>query len=466
MNLVVGVPPQILSLQQSGLIQRAFHDGLFPNLSFRQEALREEWPAHAGTELIITRPGLLSPVVKPNTAGADPLPQAVPFEQWYVRLLQFASTIDTHVPTAATAAQELFIRNIHQLGLQAGQSINRIARNALCKPYLSGSTVLIAAALTADTSIRVAALSGFTDVVVPNSQVRPAAVSSTNPLAITIGTGGTKRSNTVIGFQPDNLADPDGPGTLLLGSAVGGAGFASRVTVDSAYAPIRIRSGGAATIDGIATTDTFLLQLAINAVAKLRANNVPPHEDGYYHAHLPPGANAQLFADPVFQRLNQSIPEGKAYGSGFVGATSGILFFMDNESPDYSNCGSRTLTGTNAYYSEDIAAETTNDAGTNIGRVIITGKGCLYEKWFDESKHFVTEAGITGKVGDFSVVNNGISIPTDGIRLVLRSPMDRLQQMVAATWSISTAFAAASDITAPGPVPARYRRAIVIEYAA
>jgi hypothetical protein len=133
MGLVLGVPAAMQELNQKGLLERAFHDGLFPNLAFRKEAMYEEWPANTGTEIFMTRPGLLKPKTKPLTPGSDPTPQAVPYEQWVARLEQYADTIDTHTPTSATAQANLFLRNIHQLGLQAGQSVNRVARNSLFK---------------------------------------------------------------------------------------------------------------------------------------------------------------------------------------------------------------------------------------------------------------------------------------------------------------------------------------------
>ena len=73
-------------------------------------------------------------------------------------------------------------------------------------------------------------------------------------------------------------------------------------------------------------------------------------------------------------------------------------------------------------------------------------------------------SGIMGKIGQFDVVNNGIQILTERIRLVLRSAMDRLGQKVAATWSISTSFPVPSDITAQSG-PERYKRGIVLEHA-
>lgn len=459
MGLVLGVPPAILELVQSGLLERAFHDGLYPALQYRSEAQFEEWPANTGTEVFMSRPGLLTPVVKPLNPGVDPVPQTVSFEQWVARLNRYGSTIDTHVPTSVVSNGDQFLRNIHQLGLQAGQSLNRIPRNALFQSYLSGHTVTIAAAAAGDTQIRVAALNGFVDVVVKGSNVRPRTVSASSPLAITITGVGLRN---VTGYDPDNPDDPNGPGTLYLDAAIGGAGIAARTPVVSSAAPLVIRSGGGASTDAIGAADVFVLQDLINAVNKLRRNNVPPHEDGFYHVHVSTDGNSQVFTDTSFQRLNTSLPEYQYYREAFLGAIAGGTCFLNTESPDLNNSGARTATGTNAFYSEDIGAETTNEGGINIGRIIVTGRGALYERGLDE-RQYVTEAGVTGKVGEFQVVNAGVEVETKGVRLILRAPLDRLMDQVAATWSISTSFPVPSDVTSGGPQ--RYKRAVVIEHA-
>lgn len=459
MSLVLGVPPQVLKLIQEGLLERAFHDGLFPALMYRNEAIAEEWQANSGTEIFMSRPGLLAPIVKPIAAGADPTPQAVSYEQWVARLERYAGTIDTHIPTSVVSNSDMFLRNIHQLGLQAGQSLNRIPRNSLFKAYLSGHTVTIAAALAAATTIRVAALNGFTDVVLTGSQVRPAAVSAATPLAITITGIGTRN---VIGYTPDDPDDPYGPGTLLLDAAIGGAGIAARTPIVSSQRPQVIRSGGGASVDAIGAADTFTLQDLINAVNRLRKNNVQPHEDGYYHAHISTDGNSQVFADPAFQRLNTALPDHSYYQEAFLGTIAGSASYLNNEAPDFQNAGGRVATGVNAFYSEDIGAETTNETGINIGRIIVTGRGALVERYLDE-KAYVTEAGVTGKVGEFTIVNAGIEVQTERIRLILRAPLNRLQDVVAASWSCTTSFPVPSDVSNGGPE--RYKRAIVIEHA-
>lgn len=458
-SVVSSVPAAINNLVQQGLLERAFHDGLFPKLQYRAEAQKEEWAANTGTEIYMSRPGLLAPIVKPIAAGTDPTPQVINYEQWVARLQRFSGTIDIHMPSSAVANADLFLRNIHQLGLQAGQSLNRIPRNELFKAYLGGQTVAIAAGVTGDTSIRVAALNGFTEVVIAGSTVRPVPVSSSTPLAITI-TGVTGTRN-VIGFTADDPDDAFGPGTLLLSSSLG-ASVANRAPVISSAAPRIIRSGGGTSVDALGAADTFVLQDAINATNRLRSNNVQPHEDGYYHAHISPEVNAQVFTDPAFQRLNTALPDHSYYQEGFIGTIAGIAFFINNETPKYDTAGSRVSTGTSAFYSSDIGAETTNNTAVNVGRTIVTGRGALYEKWLNESA-YVSEAGITGKIGEFTVVNSGIEVTTENIRLILRAPVNRLQDQVSATWSVSTSFPVPSDVTSGGAE--KFKRAIVIESA-
>jgi hypothetical protein len=457
------VPASIAQLQQQGLLERAFHDGLYPNLAYRAEAMPEEWPLNTGQQIFMTRPGLLKVQTTPLVPGTDPVGQTIPFEQWVATLAQYADSIDVHIPTAVTTSANLFLRSIHQLGLAAGQSVNRIARNALFQAYLSGQTVTTTAPLTGDTTLQVASLNGFTQVVSPAANIAPQTVSSSNPLPITIYTATGSVTNSVVGFIPNNPADLNGPGTLQLLSSVGVSGLTIRTSVVSAYAPRVIRSAGGTSIDAIGAGDTFVLQQAINAVGYLRRAAVQPHEDGFYHAHISALGNAQIFADPVFQRLNQSLPEHVIYKEGFIGTIANVAFFMNLESPETFNTGTQISTANSGVYGQEIGAEVVNGSGVPIGRTIITGRGAMYEKYLDESA-YSTEAGTTGKIGDFDVVNNGISIPTERIRFVLRAPLDKLQQTVTCSWSITTSFPVPSDITAPSG-PQLFKRAIVLEHA-
>jgi hypothetical protein len=457
MAVVYGVPAAVVDLVQKGLLERAFHDGLFPGLLYRNEAMVEEWPANSGETLVMSRPGLLAPAITPLTPGTDPSPTTVAYEQWVATLQRYGGTIDTHMPTAAIAAANIFLRNVHQLGLQAAVTLNRLPRNAMFKAYLSGQTCLTAGAAAAATTVSVASLNGFRDVVALGTAgaTAPLAVSAGNPLAATIG----GEAVSIIGVTPAG-ADLDGPGTLTLAAGLV-ALKASRASVVSAAAPSVIRATTGTSVDALTSSSLFTLQNAIDATNLMRAANVMPHEDGFYHAHISPVANGQIFQDAAWRQLHQSLPDGAAYQQGFIGTIAGIMFYMNVESPTNLNSGTLTATGGSAKYASDIGAEVLNTAGVAVGRVLVTGRGALYEKYLDESQ-YISEAGVTGKIGEFSIVNQGLAIVTERVRLIIRAPLDRLQDMVATTWSCSTSFTCPSDVSSGGPQ--RYKRCVIIEH--
>ena len=166
-GIVLGIPASILKLVQTGLLERAFHDTLFPALLYRMEALFEESNAHTGVQTFMSRAGQLQPVIVPIVPGQDPVPQTLTYEQWIITIQRWTGSIDTSMPTSVVSNADQFMRNIQQLGLQAGQSINRISRNALFQAYLSGQTMSTVQTATTDTSIQVASVNGFTIGRVP-----------------------------------------------------------------------------------------------------------------------------------------------------------------------------------------------------------------------------------------------------------------------------------------------------------
>lgn len=457
------IPEAVFSIIQQGLMKRQFHDALYPALQYRAEAIPEKWEGNTGSEMFETRVGLLAPITQPLRPGTEPQPQAQSYEQWRASLKQFSGADDVDMKQSATAISNTFLSKINTLGLQAGQSVNRLARNSIIKRYLEGNTVLTVAALNTDTILNVASLSGFRESFnIAAGDIRPQPVAPFKPLVITIN-GAIVRN--VVGWQPNDPGDIDGPGRLLLDAAVGGAGAPIRSPVLSSIRPQVVNIGGGTSVDAISASDIVDLQSVINAVAILRDNSVQPHEDGFFHCHISATGNAQLFADPVFQRLNTSLPQGVQYSQGFVGWIAGVMFFMNTEAPNHRNASGRgrVPTGNLSYYSPEIASETTNATGVNIGHTLLTGRGAMRETWFDEGQ-LVSEAGLNGKVGSFQVVNNNISIDLERIRLVIRAPMDRLQQFLSIAWSISTDFPIPTDITATVG-PELLKRAIVIRHA-
>lgn len=454
-----GVPSDIVAVIQDRTLERVFHDSLFPRLLFRLEAVPELWAANIGEKMVFTRTGLMIPKLKPLVPGKDPIPSTYATEQWTATARQQGDTIDTHMPSSYVSIASLFLRNTQNLGLNAAMVMDRIARNNLFTAYLAGETNTTAALGAGVQQVPVASLSGFTENLL-NGELLP--VSPANPLSVTFSTTG-EPANTVIGATPASADYPLGPGILSLATPTTNA-IALRAVVYATNRSRRLRVGGAASIDGMGSTNILTLDDVISAVSRLREQNVPPHADGYYHVHLSPQAEAELFRDNHWQRLHQSLPESYAYRALAVGQAVGCIFFRNTEDPRVGTVTDMlALPGTNggAIVAPEIGAQITNDNGLPIRRTIVTGGGVIYEKYLDESK-YITEAGVTGKIGQFSVVNGGAQVMTQRIRMIIRSPQDRLQQVVTQTWSWSGDYPVPSDLSSGDE--ARYKRAVVIEH--
>jgi len=449
-----GIPTSVQNLIQQDVLERMFHDSLFPAQLFRAEAQAELWEANLGESMLFTRPGLIPVSTKPLVQSSDPTPASYAFEQWRAEAAQYGTPLDTHMPTSSVSLSSMFMRNTQQLGLNAGQTLNRIVRDKLFRAYLGGNTNLAVAALAAATQVEVASLNGFTEIV---ANARPVDVSAGNPLAVTID----GVANTVIGTVPVNAADPLGRGLLLLGTPLAAPAALRAVVLAGSRSRIT-RVGGGTSVDAITSGNILALQDIINATARLRRANVPTMPDGFYHVHLGPEAEAQIFQDPQFQRLYDGVPEGAAYKELAIAQLVGCRFYRNNEVPSDDNSGSLVATGSSAQGSSDIGGDVVNAAGRAIRRTIVIGGAAVYEKYLDESR-YITEAGVTGKIGSFSITNGGVQVMTDRIRYIIRAPLDRAQQVVGQMWSWSGDFAIPTDLLTGDS--ARFKRAVVIEHA-
>ena len=459
MIVLQGVPSQIANLVQDRTLERVFHDALFPRLVFRGEAVPELWLANIGDRHVFTRSGLMRPVIEALVPGQDPTPGEYPTEQYEAEASQLGNTIPTHMPSSYVSLASIFLRNTQNLGLNAAQSMDRKARNAIFRPYLEGEAMVTTGVTGGgQTQLSVSTLSGFTQLL-QNGRLNP--VSASNPLPITFSNG--EVANTVVGFAPANPARPFGPGTITLGAALAG-NVPARTAVKASTAARRLRIGAGATVDSISAANILTLNDIIQAVARLRSMSVPPHADGFYHVHLDPTAESQIFQDNHWQRLHQSGNGGEQYRDFVIGTAVGCMFFRNNEMPSESTI-SRTAIAIaggagGAKLADEVGAEIVNANGVAIRRTLVTGGGLLVEKYLDESK-FITEAGVQGKIGEFSIINGGVAIMAQRIRYLLRAPQDKLQQIVDQTWSWSGDFVAPSDALSGDA--ARYKRAVVIE---
>ena len=139
---LAGVPAQITNLMQDRTLERVFHDALFPRLLYRAEARPEVWAANLGERMIFTRAGTIPVSTQPLIPGEDPTPKTYGTEQWEAEARQFGNPIDTHMPSSYVALASLFMRNTQTLGLNAGQTLNRLARDPLYQSYLGGEAMV------------------------------------------------------------------------------------------------------------------------------------------------------------------------------------------------------------------------------------------------------------------------------------------------------------------------------------
>ena len=457
---IISQAPEVRSLVQDGLLERAFHDALFPRLLFRGEAMPQLWPANVGDTMVFTGTGLVAPKMKPLVPGSDPPPSSYQVEQWAATLQQYADSIDTHMPTSIVAIANLFLRNAQQLGLSAGQSLNRIVRDRLYNAAGSGWTVADGAQ-NAVTTLRVKRLNGFTSARRPDlstgSPVQFTPVTTNNPLQVLLGPALT--ANTVVGFTPDNPGDVFGPGTLTLGSA--SPNLADRAAVLSVDRTFSVFIGGGVRTDDITSNNIMTLAAIRTAVARFWQENVPEMPDGRFHMHMDPAAQGQVFSDPEFQRLLTALPDYFMYKQFALGEILNTVVFRNSENPlketVFPNDG--VTYDLNDPFAGELFSNGNASTGVPIHRTLLTAQGAIFE-YYQDLGNLITEAGVTGKVGSSTINNNGIEVNTDRIQLIIRSPLNRLQDLVSTSWKFIGDWPIRTDVTT-GDV-ARYKRIIQI----
>lgn len=458
--------PEVRTIVQENILERAFHDALFPRLLFRSEATPQPWPAGVGDTQLFSAPGLIPVNAAPLRPGQDPDPQTYPLEQWTAQLQQYAGSVDTHMPTSMVAIANLFLRNAHQLGLQGARTLNTLTRNRMYAAALSGWTVADGAA-AATTSVRVKRLNGFTRARNPGvtgaSTVRFDPVSPTNPLQIIIRDNAADVANTVVGYTPDTPGDEQGPGVLTLGAAT--TSVADRGYLMARDRSAIVRVGGSNSTDGILTSNIPTLSDVRSAVSIFWQQNVPEHPDNRFHCHLDPISQAKLFADQEFQRLLTSLPDYYMYKQFALGELLNTVFFRNSECPItdtvVGNQGVTAYANTTYDQRDPFVGELLNPTNVKIHRMLFTAQGGMYEYYSDMSQ-LLTEAGVNGKVGDAQVVNNGIEVMSERIQLIIRGPLNRLQDMVSTSWKFIGDWPVRTD-AAVGSA-ARYKRFLAIEH--
>lgn len=411
------LPAAIQAVMQNGLLTRAFEDALTPQFLFPAIATRRPWAGNLGDTSIFTRAGLLAPVTTPLVVGNDPTAATYTIEQYSATMDQYGNTMDTNLLQSAMTLASKFLEDNQILAINAGQSLNRIARKALYDAYTGGLTWATAASTTS-TALSVNSIAGFTQVMVNGVLT---AVSASNPLNVTVN----GVANTVTAASGT---------TLTLGSAVSASvGW----TVVASNAPVSYRPGTGATRYGLASTDVATAAVFRSAVARLRTMNVPTI-NGHYVAHVDPTTEAELFADADFKQAYQGRGDSLVFGDMSIGTFLGIDWVRNTEAPTASDGGS---------------------AGTlTVHQPIVMGADALLSCPFSEMGSLLANVGTNA--GSIELIG-----PAQGVQVahIIRPPLDRLQQVVSSSWSFVGDFAVPSDVGTGDA--ALYKRAVIIEHA-
>lgn len=470
---VIAQDPTIRALVQDGMLERAFHDALFPALLFRADVEPILYPGNVGDSRIFTGKGLLAPKVQPLQPGQDPTPSVVQYEQWAATMQKWADTMDTYMPNSVVDIANLFLENAATLGLGSGQSMNRVVRDFSYNAALAGNTVADGGVLNAQTSLHVVRLNGLTVARRPDlpagSPVQFQAVSTNNPLQIIVyDANGVAQATTVTGFTPDFAGDQVGPGTITLSSAVN---IGTRSAVVALNATKIVRASGGNSIDALTTSSLFLLSQVRSAVARFRQANVRPQASGYYHCHLDPTSEAEIFNDAEFNRLLTSLPDAFLYQEFAIGRLLGTVFLRNSECPiDTTVLGAPTASyapaipnqpGSGDPFGAEIWTNGSTATGIVVHRPLFSGMGAIKEYYLNMSE-LITEAGVTGKVGEPKVTADGIEVNTDRIAMIIRAPLDRLQEMVSNSWKFYGAYAVRTDVTTGDA--AAFKRFVAVEH--
>ena len=449
-------PQQLQPIIQQGFLAREFQDGLQSRLSFRAIADREVFPNRIGETITKTRKGLKTPITTPLVTSSNTnfdnglTPSTWSVEQYTLTINQYGDTTDLNMVSEGVGIASQFLANARTNGVQAMQSLDRIARNALfggsvggVGGYLGGNTRVITTLGSAATTVRVDYIRGFQNVMSSFGQV--VAVGTTTGMTVTVGSNAYTLNNSLADTVNISTAPNGTSGTLTFSTNVAVADGTSAQAVIASTAPLVLRPNGRLTTAGLTAPsgmygaasyvpgDTLGIQTVLAAVAALRMNNVPSI-NGSFNCYLDDQQMLGLFRDGDFKYLYRGAYGTEVYQHGSIVELLGVRFVPTTEAPQQVSLG----------------------AGT-VHRAIVCGKGALIEGDYQDMGHL-----------DIPDAEKSLIERMDTVVMVTREPLDRLKQIIAQSWYWIGGYALPTDSTAstsiiPTSTNSYLKRGVVIE---
>ena len=436
---ILNFPASLQPIIQQGFLDREFDLALRSRLGYRAVADREEISVGIGETLTKTRAGLkpavttpLSPASNTNLDnGLSPTTWSV--EQYTIVMNHYAATMDLNMVTSRVGIAAQFLQNAYSNGEQAARSLDELARNALFGAYMGGNTRVRTSLGAAGPVVTLDDVRGFQSAFVNGVQQ---AISGSNPLSVTIGSNVYNGVSASVDTTNVSTAPTGVSGTITLSTNVSVGDGAAGNTVVAANGSTIIRPQLRTNTLQLNGSDTLTMGCLLDAVAKLRLNAVP-EIDGAYNCYLDPVSSRQLFADPDFKQL-------------FQGATSANQVFRKGMTNDF--LGLRFVPTNETFVQAHPSL-----ANLMVRRPIICGAGALVEGDY---------AGLAAS--DVAPADSIVTV-VNGVAMVTREAIDRLQQIIAQSWYWIGGFCAPSDTTTnPTTVPtatnAAFKRAVIVEH--
>lgn len=466
----VNFPSALANILQQGFLERQFREGLDSVLAYRREAVEEMVPARIGVTMTMTRTGRFKPKDRPFDPTANTgldngmTPQTYSDEQYSLTMLEYGDTADVNMKQDLAAIANTMFTNSRNLGVQAAQSRERIARRILFGAYLGGNTsVRTDLGAGGTTTCHVDDVRGFQTLLV-NGVVT--SVSGSHPLSVVetaMTAGGVNQTLSVTSVAEDATNESQCPGGIS-----GTLTFTAATTpvngdqLLAANAPKILRPSNRGTSALIKASDVLTLGLVLDAVTYLRDNAVPPMMSGTYHLILDNTSMRQLFADQDFKVAYAGRYQSQEYRDGEIITLLGVTYIPTTET--IIQQANTMQDGVDGNGDPVFIASTATGAAlvsNRIRRPILMGGESLIEGNFDGNETWLDRDGIN-PMHDVFIVNH--------VSHIIRPPLDRLAQVASMSWDWIGDYSVPTDLTAtPDIIPtassALYKRCLVIETA-
>ncbi len=426
------LPSSVEKVVQAGFLLRYFNDGLVSAERYRLAFEPMMVPIHLGQQFTITRKGTLSIVQEPTDVAANAditsglSATETGKEQYSFTMNQYNNLIMTNALSSAVAIVDLYLENAEDLGVNAGQSIDVQARRRLSHAYAGGHTY--ASADSAATTVTVDNIVGF-EFIYSNGGRLATSGSNLHPIKI----DGVARNVSAVNKIADDYNNDTMTGELTVNSNIS---VTTGDSVISNFAPQIILGGTATTSYDLDSADTLTFKHLLYGVAALRSRGVKPFKGNRYMGIFDPMQIAALMVDENFLKLFTGRPDQAEYDLGMVGSIAGLDIYESQRPPNAANPG-----------------------GTMVRQGFIIGDGVGYEGRFGAMDRWLELMGAT---------SNGALQWSErtAVTLILRNPIDILQQVVANAWSFIGDWTCGTDtLTSLGGSTAYYKRAVCLQTA-